>query len=73
MASYLSPNTDNVGANPYGLTPMTPEEMKSAYAEIDQRHTLRNARQDAKLAPQSGATTGAYPGKQPVKDPTTTN
>jgi hypothetical protein len=45
-----------------------PGQMKAAYAEIDKRHALRIARQQANATPQPG-TTNAYPNKVVVRDP----
>ena len=61
-------NPQEVGMNPYGLTPLTPEEMKQAYADVDLKHRLRQAMQQRKATVQP-PTAGAYPGKAPIVDP----
>ena len=61
-------NPQEVGMNPYGLTPLTPEEMKQAYADVDLKHRLRQARQQAKSEP-NPPTAGAFTGKAKIVDP----
>lgn len=57
-----------VGANDYGNTPLSPDQMASVYQEIDRKHILRQQRQQAKTEPDPN-TAGAFEGKIGITDP----
>jgi hypothetical protein len=70
--THVTPRTtENVGANAPEFKTLTPDQMASAYQEIDRRHILRQARQQAKSEPNPNSF-GAFEGegKEPVIDPT---
>jgi hypothetical protein len=68
MSQFMRPNTDNVGMNPHGVTPLSPAEMKMAYAKLNQAEELKRAQQAAATTPDPKSA-GCFLGKVPVRDP----